>query len=218
MDPLTAPAEPAIPRPPAVAVYAAAVLLERRSRDGILDGSITVLFRRWKRTQVVAGRTYRTVAGLVDVLAVDVVDPATLSDEDAGPAGYATADELRADLRGSAADPVFRLEVRRASGPDQRQLLSEEAELDAAAVAEIRRRLDRLDRASGTGPWTAATLDLIAANPGRRAPDLAAEAGRDPQPFKLDVRKLKALGLTHSLPVGYRLSPRGEAYLHRSLP
>jgi hypothetical protein len=33
-------------------------------------------------------------------------------------------------------------------------------------------------------------------------------------PYKLDVRKLKALGLTISLPIGYRLSARGEAYLH----
>ena len=31
--------------------------------------------------------------------------------------------------------------------------------------------------------------------------------------FKLHVRKLKALGLTRSLEVGYRLSPRGQAYL-----
>ena len=30
--------------------------------------------------------------------------------------------------------------------------------------------------------------------------------------FKRDVRKLKELGLTESLPVGYRLSPRGRAY------
>ena len=37
--------------------------------------------------------------------------------------------------------------------------------------------------------------------------------GRETQPFKLDVRKLKNLGLTISLEVGYRLSPRGEAYL-----
>jgi hypothetical protein len=32
-------------------------------------------------------------------------------------------------------------------------------------------------------------------------------------PFKANVRKLKALGLTESLDVGYRLSPRGEALL-----
>lgn len=108
---------------------------------------------------------------------------------------------------------MFRLAVRPHDGPDLRQQLSEDADLDDAAVAEITRRLDRLDRASAIGPWTAVTLGLVASHPGRRAPDLAAEVGRETAPFKLDVRKLKALGLTHSLPVGYRLSPRGEAYL-----
>jgi hypothetical protein len=33
------------------------------------------------------------------------------------------------------------------------------------------------------------------------------------QAFKTDVRKLKGLGLTESLEVGYRLSPRGVALL-----
>jgi hypothetical protein len=46
-----------------------------------------------------------------------------------------------------------------------------------------------------------------------RAPDLAAGLGRETLPFKADVRKLKELGLTESLLVGYRLSPRGRAYL-----
>ena len=36
------------------------------------------------------------------------------------------------------------------------------------------------------------------------------------RPFKADVRKLKELGLTESLPVGYRLSPRGERYLEET--
>ena len=56
-------------------------------------------------------------------------------------------------------------------------------------------------------------LRAIKARPATRAADLAASFGRDTQPFKLDVRKLKNLGLTLSLEVGYRLSPRGEAYL-----
>jgi hypothetical protein len=42
---------------------------------------------------------------------------------------------------------------------------------------------------------------------------LAERFGRERLPFKADVRKLKALGLTESLEVGYRLSPRGRAYL-----
>jgi hypothetical protein len=76
-------------------------------------------------------------------------------------------------------------------------------------------RLDRLDAASPTGPWTRGTLDVIARRPGVRAADLAAELGRERLPFKADVRKLKRLGLTESLEVGYRLSPRGRAYVGR---
>ncbi len=74
------------------------------------------------------------------------------------------------------------------------------------------RKLDRLDRASSHGPWTREALDLIERWPARRAPDLAAMVGRETQPFKTDIRKLKAMGLTESLQVGYRLSPRGIAY------
>jgi hypothetical protein len=59
-------------------------------------------------------------------------------------------------------------------------------------------------------------LDAIAAHPATRAPDLAASFGRETAPFKIDVRKLKNLGLTISLTVGYRLSPRGEAYRNAS--
>jgi len=53
----------------------------------------------------------------------------------------------------------------------------------------------------------------VAEHPARRAPELAALVGRETAAFKLDVRKLKELGLTESLEVGYRLSPRGEALL-----
>jgi len=57
------------------------------------------------------------------------------------------------------------------------------------------------------------TLELIAAMPATRAADLAAALGRETAPFKLDVRKLKNLGLTYSLDVGYRLTTRGAGYL-----
>jgi hypothetical protein len=81
--------------------------------------------------------------------------------------------------------------------------------------AELLARLGRLDRAGRDGPWTAATLRLIGDRPGVRAADLAAAVGRERHPFKTDVRKLKELGLTESLEVGYRLSPRGRALLSR---
>ncbi len=70
--------------------------------------------------------------------------------------------------------------------------------------------------AAHDGPWTIATLRLIGDRPGVRAAELAAAAGRERLPFKADVRKLKELGLTESLEVGYRLSPRGRALLARA--
>lgn len=84
-------------------------------------------------------------------------------------------------------------------------------------MATIDARLERLDRASSHGPWTMATLELIGRRPRTRAPDLAEEMGRERDPFKIDVRKLKNLGLTQSFDVGYALSPRGVVYLARTM-
>jgi hypothetical protein len=191
------------------------VLIERRAREGILDGSITLLFRRWKRPQVLAGRRYRTNAGILAVDSVDVVDPATVPEGDVRAAGYPSVADLVADLRGAAGDPVYRLHVRRIDEADPRDVLAHRSALGEEERAELQRRLDRLDRASSHGPWTAAVLAAIAAQPGTRAAELAAQFGREVLPFKTDVRKLKNLGLTLSLEVGYRLSPRGHAYLAR---
>jgi hypothetical protein len=100
------------------------------------------------------------------------------------------------------------------AGPDPRLALRDQDTLGADDVAALQRRLARLDdRADGA--WTTRVLQLIAAHPGVRAGDLAAELGRERLAFKADVRRLKALGLTESLEVGYRLSPRGRAWLDR---
>ncbi len=68
---------------------------------GIADGSITVTFRRWKRCQAVAGHRYRTAAGIIEADAVDVVDPARISNAEARRSGYPSAAALVADLRGT---------------------------------------------------------------------------------------------------------------------
>lgn len=66
-------------------------------------------------------------------------------------------------------------------------------------------------------PVDLASLSRIARQPGVVAKQLAAEAGIERDRFKTDIRKLKAMGLTVSLEVGYRLSPRGAAFLAASL-
>lgn len=189
------------------------MLISMRYRDGIESGAITLTFRRWKRPQVVAGNTYRTAAGRVVVEAIDVVDPDRITNAHAKRAGFASRAELTAELRGTPDIPTYRIRLHAAPGPDPRAVLAQTGELSADDFADLCRRLERLDRARARGPWTTDVLQTIAARPAVRAADLAASFGRETQPFKLDVRKLKNLGLTLSLEVGYRLSARGEAYL-----
>ena len=188
---------------------------EQRLRDGIHSGAIVVAFRRWKRSQVVPGRRYRTGIDMVEVESVDVVEPSSVDTTQAHEAGYASVGDLLGDLRGDPALPVYRIRLRRIDGPDPRDELARAARLTEADVAAITARLARMDRSSSRGPWTGAVLALIADRPGTVSSVLAeAMGGWQRQDFKLHVRRLKELGLTLSLDVGYRLSPRGKSYLN----
>jgi hypothetical protein len=190
------------------------VLIKRATLDGIARGSITLAFRRWERARVRAGTRMRTAVGLVEVDAVDIVGAREITDRDARSAGFSSRKELFDAFPARARGPIHRVRLHYA-GPDPRVELRRRDSLSQAEVEEIHARLARLDAASPDGPWTGRTLELIEANPATRAADLAASVGSETQPFKRRVRRLKELGLTESLEVGYRISPRGLAYLER---
>jgi hypothetical protein len=190
------------------------MLFEQRLWAGLADGTVTVTFRRWRRPRARAGARHRTPAGVLAIDAVTEVDPAQLTEGDARAAGFGSLAELRRQLERRGDGLVYRVDFHHA-GADPREALRQADDLPAEEVARLRGRLDRLDRAGPDGAWTIATLRLIGDRPGVRAADLAAAVGRERHPFKTDVRKLKELGLTESLEVGYRLSPRGRALLDR---
>jgi hypothetical protein len=179
----------------------------------IQAGDIDLAFRRWERPRVVVGTRMRTAVGLVEVTSVDEVSVESLTEEDARRAGSPSLAALVAALAPKADRPAWRVGLRHA-GADPRAVLREVVP-SREEIGAIVARLERLDRASSYGTWTRQTLDLIDRQPERRAPDLAAKAGRETAAFKRDVRKLKELGLTESLAIGYRLSPRGEAVVDR---
>jgi hypothetical protein len=186
------------------------MLLRRDVLRRIEAGEVSLAFRRWRRPTVKEGGTLRTTVGVLAIESVEVVEPKRVTDRDARLAGMADRTALLEDVPGSG--PLYRIAIRWA-GPDPRIALRERAAISPTERAELDRRLARMDAASRHGAWTAQVLRLIAERPRTRAPDLAAELGRETAPFKRDVRKLKELGLTESLEVGYRLSPRGRAYL-----
>jgi hypothetical protein len=171
---------------------------------GIADGSITVTFRAWTRPNAKIGGRYRIGGMLIEATDVREVAVSEITDDDARRAG-ATREALLTRLGGS--DPVWRVDFV-FIGPDDR--LARREDTSPEELAAVMSRLSRLDR---NGAWTHTTLQLIERYPGIVSTTLAKHADQDRPAFKLNVRKLKELGLTESLDVGYRLSPRGEAVL-----
>lgn len=184
----------------------------RQTLDAIARGTVTMAFRRWRQPRVRPGSRLRTAVGVLAVDTVEVVDVAELTAEDARAAGYPSLDSLLDHVGGTGDGRVYRMSVR-LDGPDPRVALRERRSFTPDELQALRDRLARLDAASRHGPWTLAVLRMIAERPGVRAPDLASDFRRETRLFKADVRKLKELGLTESLEVGYRLSPRGRSFL-----
>ena len=193
----------------------------RRDLEAIVRGELTLTFRRWRRPQARQGGRYRVGPQIIEVTSVEQIDPAQISIEDARAAGHDSADAaLEAILRNQrkssdASAPLYRIEFRcLGEQADPRSVLAADSDIDAAELNAIVERLAKMDARAKQGPWTRAALEAISADPGRRAADLAARQGRETAKFKADVRKLKAIGLTISLEVGYQLSPRGRIVLN----
>jgi hypothetical protein len=187
------------------------VLLNRDTAEGIANGSITLVLRRWDVPRARAGGTQRTMAGTIRIDDVtEYPGGYRVTAAQARAAGYPDAATAQKDLDRRPAEHTYAIAVSYLA-PDERPDLAADARLSTADVEAIAARLDRWDAA--TQPWTRQYLAMIDANEAVRAPDLADRVGMDVPRFKRRVRQLKALGLTTSLEVGYRLSPRGRAFL-----
>lgn len=179
--------------------------------EKIRTGSITVLFRRWSRPGAKAGGTQMTQGGVVGIDTVEVVDEAAITNDDAVASGYTDREDLIEHLN-YRDDPIYRIGVRWV-GEDPRIALRSDDDLSETELADIIAKLDKMDRISKRGPWTRSYLEVIDSMPATYSGLLANYLGISQADFKPWVRKLKALGLTESLEVGYRLSPRGEKVL-----
>ncbi len=187
------------------------MLIKRAQLDAIVRGEIGLAFRRWKRATVKAGGTLKTAVGVLAIDSIDQVTMNSITAADARKAGFEGRATLLEELKNRDGS-IYRIALRYI-GDDPRIALRRQARVTAAERAEVRAKLDRYDQRSNLGPWTDRVLRCLASNPAVRAGDLARELGCEKAWFKNNVRKLKALGLTESLEVGYRLSPRGQAFL-----
>ena len=159
-----------------------------------------------------AGGTLLTPVGQLQIEGVTAVALAGISDRDARRAGYESRDVLVAELNSRQHGTVYRIELG-PLGPDPRKALRASPAHTEADRAQLLAQLQRIDARADGSPWTRRVLEILSAHPGVRAGDLCHLAGQEKDQFKVNVRKLKQLGLTESLETGYRLSKRGASIL-----
>jgi len=188
------------------------MLFQRRFHERIRSGEITCTVRIWQSPHVKVGGRYALGGGAI---VVDEIRETRLDDITPALArrtGFPSLVDLLKTAKHGYGERVFVIDFHY-DGKTGARPAPKTGTVSAEELAELVQRLEAMDRRSKIGAWTLATLRAIEARPGVLAAKLARSLGRPRDEFKRDVRKLKTLGLTFSLEIGYRLTPKGEALL-----
>jgi hypothetical protein len=188
------------------------VLFQRRFHERIVTGDIRCTVRIWQRPHVKVGGRYALGGGAI---VVDKIQETRLDDITATLArrcGFESLVDLMKVAKHGPGERVFVIDFHY-DGKAGARPEPEAGVVSAEELAQLVKRLEAMDRRSRAGPWTLTTLRAIQSRPRVLAARLATSLGRPRDDFKRDVRKLKALGLTASLEIGYRLTAKGKALL-----
>lgn len=188
------------------------MLFKQKHLEGIKAGNISLAFRKWKKLSVNAGSLIKTSVGVIKIISTKEISLSEITDPDAAKAGFTNAQALVQLLESQKEGLIYKIELSFDS-EDPRIELRENVSLEEEEFETLKAALDNLDKFSKVGKWTTKTLLAIQENPKMKAADLAVKAKKEKEWLKLNVRKLKGLGLTISHEPGYTLSPRGEEYL-----
>lgn len=89
------------------------MLLKLELLEAIKAGKVDLVFRRWSRPSVKAGGTLKTKLGVMQIGAIDDMDPAEVTEADARRAGFSDVADFRRWLDTMKPGHLFqRIEVR----------------------------------------------------------------------------------------------------------
>ncbi|CAG5068162.1 hypothetical protein DYBT9623_00891 [Dyadobacter sp. CECT 9623] len=182
--------------------------------EGIRSGKISLAFRKWKKADVSAGSRIQTSVGIIEISSLSEYKRDDISEQEANQAGFSDVNRLLSLLDKISEGTIYKMEVRYIS-VDPALAMKEPVEVNDEEFDDLVEKLRRLDIGSNQGKWTIKILKAIQENPMLSAADLAIKAKKEKEWLKLNVRKLKNLGLTISHEPGYTLSPLGEHLLEK---
>jgi hypothetical protein len=182
---------------------------------GIQGGTISLAFRKWDKASVKKGTLLKTPIGLVEIVDITTMDEDKITANDVLNAGFESKGKLLQSLRQNHSANIYKIEVRYHSADPRIEL--REQNLTNEKYAVLKEKLMRLDKYSKQGDWTRTVLLIIKDNPHLHTIGIARLTGFEKEWLKLNIRKLKNLGLTISHNVGYELSPLGKTFVGKLL-
>ncbi len=190
------------------------MILKLSHLEGIKAGKISLAFRKWKKPTVRKGSRIKTAIGVVEISDILEISLTDITARDSVSAGFESLENLLKSLNVVNEGTIYKIRVRYHS-EDPRIALREHTTLTEQDFQLLKSKLERLDKYSKEGKWTLAILKVIRDHPKLRAADLALQMKKEKEELKINIRKLKNLGLTISHEVGYTISPLGELMLKR---
>jgi hypothetical protein len=192
------------------------MIFKVRDLENIKSGKISLAFRKWKKAAVRKGSRLRTAIGVVEISSVSAITSEEITSIDAVNAGFDSLENLIKALNRIDEGTIYKIELHYYSD-DPRIKLRQHSEIGDGDVEVLKKKLKRLDSYSKNGKWTLSVLKAINDNPRLRAADLAIMMNKEKAALKIDIRKLKNLGLTISHETGYTISPLGKFVLEKVL-
>lgn len=190
------------------------MLFKKIHLGGIKSGKITLAFRKWKKASVKIGSLLHTSISLVEIRKIEAVNENDITDKETVQAGFTDKKQLLKSFTHNSTGTIFKVSVGYYSA-DPRIKLREQTELLEQQFEELKKKLERLDNHSKQGHWTEKILLAIKDNPNLHAVGISKLTGFEKEWLKLNIRKLKNLGLTISHNVGYELSPLGILFVEK---
>jgi hypothetical protein len=113
------------------------MLIKKKHLDGIIEGSVSLAFRRWKRPTVRAGGTLRTRFGIIAIEAMEVVTEDSITQDEARNSGFKSRDELLHQLNLKKEGDIYRIRLHY-GGEDPRIPLRSQDKLSQSEVCELK--------------------------------------------------------------------------------
>jgi hypothetical protein len=177
----------------------------------IKSGEVTAALRKWKKPTVKQNGTLITRIGQLSIDKLDRIELEEVDHKILKACGIEDFESLKKKFFDRKEGDLYLIRFS-VKGPDPRIDLRNNTEWTAEELSNLKKKMTSWDN-NFTAPWTLRVLKHILENPHKRAADNSVDLDIPKDKLKLNIRKLKAQGLTISHSVGYELSPRGKKLL-----